>query len=90
MAKQGMKRPDDTKIHPKNAQSPVPILQGKAKSGKKKAPPILAGTMGAEQKVWHEPPIPDAYGAVDNDLAVENLENDMTMADLQDLQRGKS
>ena len=87
MAKQGMKRPDYTKLHPKNAQSPVPILQGKAKSGKEKAPAIVAGTMGAEQKVWHEKPIPAAYRAIDNDLAVDNLANDLTMADLQDLEK---
>ena len=85
MAKQGMKRPDYTSLHPKNEQGPVPILQGKQKSGKKKANPIIAGTMGAEQKVWHEKPIPQIYRGIDNDLAVENLENDMTMADMQDL-----
>lgn len=86
MAKQGMKRPEYTKLHPRNEHGPVPILQGKAKTGKKKADPIIAGTMGAQQKVWHEKPIPKAYRAVDNDLAVENMANDMTMADLQDLQ----
>lgn len=41
--------------------------------------------MGAEQKVWHEKPISDAYRAIDTDLARDNLENDLTMADLQDL-----
>ena len=86
MAKQGMKRPDYTKLHPKNTHGPVPILQGKAKSGKEKAKPIVADTMGAEQKVWHEKPIPKAYRSLDNDLAVDNLENDIAMADLQDLQ----
>lgn len=30
-------------------------------------------------------PIPDAYPAIDNDLARDNLENDLTAADLQDL-----
>lgn len=85
MAKQGMKRLDDTKLHPKNSDGPVPILQGKVKSGKKKANPIVAETMGAKQKVWHERSLPKAYPALDNDLAVENLANDLTMADLQDL-----
>jgi len=84
MAKQGMKRPEYTK-HPKNAASPVPQIQGKAKTSKEKAKPIVAGTMGAEQKVWHEKPIPQAYRAIDNDLAVDNLTQDLTMADLQDL-----
>ena len=85
MAKQGMARPDWTKRHPRNEQAPVPQIQGKAKSGKKKANPIIAQTMGAEQKVWHEKPISDAYRAIDTDLARDNLENDLTMADLQDL-----
>ncbi len=85
MAKQGMKRPDVTKLHPKNTDGPVPILQGKVKSGKKKADPVIAETMGAQQKVWHEKPISNVYPALDNDLARDNLENDLTMADLQDL-----
>jgi len=37
MAKKGMKRPEITSGHPKNDVSPVPQLQGKAKSAKKKA-----------------------------------------------------
>ena len=86
MAKKGMARPDWTRLHPKNEQSPVPQIQGKARSGKKKANPIIAETMGAEQKVWHEKPISKAYRAIDNDLAKDNIENDLTMADLQDLQ----
>ena len=85
MAKQGMNRPERTRTAPKNEMPPVPEIQGKAKSGKKKANPIIAETMGAEQKVWHEKPTSKAYRALDNDLATDNLENDMTMADLQDL-----
>ncbi|MBQ7802043.1 MAG: hypothetical protein IJ375_06950 [Oscillospiraceae bacterium] len=85
MAKQGMKRPDYTKLSPRNTEGPVPALQGKAKSGKKKANPIIAGTMGAEQKVWHEKPISSAYREIDTDLARDNLENDIPYADLQDL-----
>jgi len=42
MAKQGMKRPDnDRNEPPKNAIGPVTEIQGKAKSGKEKAKPIL-------------------------------------------------
>ena len=52
---------------------------------KKKADASLAETMGAEQKIWHEKPISKAYRALDNDLATDNLENDIPMADLQDL-----
>lgn len=85
MAKQGMARPDWTKTHPKNEVSPVPQIQGKAKSGKEKAKPIIAGTEGASQKVFHQRPISKAYREIDTDLARDNLENDIPLADLQDL-----
>ena len=84
MAKKGMARPDRIKRHPKN-EAFVPGIQGKAKHGKANARPIIAGTMGAELKVWHEPPITNAHGPLDNDLARDNLENDLPYAELQDL-----
>ena len=84
MAKKGMARPDWTILHPKN-KAFVPQIQGKAKTGKKKANPIIAETMGAQQKVWHEKTITNAHGPLDNDLALDNLENDIPYADLQDL-----
>lgn len=84
MAKKGMARPDWTKLHPKN-ETFVPQLQGKAKSGKEKARPIIAETGGASLKVWHEKPISNAHGIIDNDLARDNLENNIPFADLQDL-----
>ena len=74
MAKQGMARPDWTHTHPKNTASPVPAIQGKAKSGKPPANPIVAGTVGAHQKVWHEKPISKANREIDYDLARDNLE----------------
>ena len=83
MAKQGMKHPDLTE-KPKN-EPVVAQIQGKAKSGKEKANPIVAGTFGANQKVWHGTPIPKTYGMFDNDLARENLEQDIPFADLQDI-----
>ena len=84
MAKKGMARPDWTKLHPKN-EGFVPSIQGKAKSGKKKANPIIAETVGAELKVWNEPSLTNAHGPLDNDLALDNLENNIPFADLQDL-----
>ena len=84
MAKKGMKHPDVTR-RAKNDASPVPQIQGKAKSGKEKANPIIAGTSGATQKVWHEKPSSNAHGIIDTDLAMDNLENDLPFADLQDL-----
>lgn len=85
MAKKGMARPDWTQTHPRNEVSSVPQIQGKAKSGKKKANPIIAGTSGTSLKVWHERPISNAHGIIDNDLARDNLENNIPYADLQDL-----
>lgn len=93
MAKQGMKHYDKDHSH-KNVQT-VPIIQGKAKSGKVQARPIIAGTHSPSQKVYHttpysnkrqeEKPIADVYKVIDNDLARDNLENDITAADLQDM-----
>ncbi len=81
MAKQGMKRIDRTHTKPKNDAPPVPGIQGKAKSGKEKANPIIAGTKAPSQKVYHKA----SYSVIDNDLARDNLENDLSKADLQDL-----
>lgn len=91
MAKQKMKHyyTRDTK----SAAPPVPEISGKAKSGKVRARPIIAGVQSGVYKVYHARPhanpdnIPAVFSAIDNDLAVENLENDfdMTAADRQDL-----
>ena len=35
--------------------------------------------------ITQEKPISDAYAVIDNDLARDNVENDLTAADLQDL-----
>ena len=85
MAKKGMKRFERQHVHERNEAAPVPQLQGKQKTGKAKANPIIAGTSGPELKVWHEKPISNAHGPIDNDLARDNLENDIPYADLQDL-----
>lgn len=91
MAKQGMKRIDRTHVKPRNNEPAVPEIQGKAKSGKEKANPIIAGTKAPSQKVYHtvphskERPISSVYSAIDTDLARDNLENDISKADLQDL-----
>ncbi len=68
----------------------VPEIQGKAKFGNEKANPIIPDTDPV--KVYHIPPhgkkereIPDVYPEIDTDLARDNLENDLTAADLQDL-----
>ena len=91
MAKQGMNRLDRTHTKPKNEVPPVPEIQGKAKHGKVHANPIIAGTDAPAQKVYHtkphsgDKPISKAYPVIDTDLARDNIENDLSVADLQDL-----
>lgn len=92
MSKQGMNRPEWTHTQSRNDTAPVPEIQGKAKHGKAHVNPIIAGTKPPSQKVYHsapfspkEKPISQVYPAIDNDLARDNLENDITAADLQDL-----
>ena len=80
MAKQGMARMERTHVKPRNEVSPVPQIQGKARAGHEKARPIVAATNGASQR-----PLSNAYREIDNDLARDNLENDLPDADLQDL-----
>ena len=88
MAKKGMKHyyTHDNK----SKVPPVPEIQGKAKRGKTKTNPLIAGIGGM---VYHSTPhsedkIPAVFPAIDNDLAVENLTDhfDTTAADRQDLQ----
>lgn len=91
MAKKGMSRIDRTHTKPRNTEPPVPEIQGKAKSGKEHANPIVAGTQGPTQKVYHstphktEKPISSVYKAIDTDIARDNLENDISKADLEDM-----
>lgn len=91
MAKQGMKRMEITHTQPRNEQAAVPEIQGKAKHGNVKANPIIAGTKAPSLKVYHtapfeqEKPISPIYSTIDNDLARDNLENDVTAADLEEL-----
>ena len=90
MAKKGMKRIDRTHTKPRNDVAPVPGIQGKAKSSKEKASPIIVGTEAPSQKVFHSTPhtaakqISSAYSQLDTDLARDNAENDIPYADLQD------
>lgn len=98
MSKQGMKRPEQTHNKKYNIAQSVPEIQGKAKHGKAHVNPIIAGTSSPSLKVYHsrpislqdiksenEKPIPSVYPVIDNDLARDNIENDITAADLQDL-----
>ena len=83
MAKKGMKRANVTHTQPRNQQSAVPQIQGKAKTGKEKANPIIAGTKAPELKVYHTTPfsskkketpiLSEIYPAIDTDLARDNI-----------------
>lgn len=84
MAKKGMKRANATHTKPRNSAAAVPEIQGKAKHGNAQANPIIAGTHAPGLKVFHTKSFPDAYSGFDSDLARDNLENDLTSADLQD------
>lgn len=91
MAKQGMRRLERTHTQPRNTAAAVPEIQGKAKHGKAHVNPVIAGTEAPAQKVYHTTPFSqkkrnhDVYAVIDNDLARDNVENDLTAADLQDL-----
>lgn len=86
-----MKRTERTHDKSKNKLPPVPEIQGKAKHGKAHANPIIPGTEPPAQKVYHtshvngERPISSVYPVIDNDAARDNIENDLSAADLQDL-----
>ena len=92
MPKQGMRRYklDDENNH-HNKTELVAEIQGKAKHGKDRANPIIAGTQAPSLKVYHttpfkqEKPISKVYSEIDTDLARDILENDIPDADLQDL-----
>ena len=101
MAKQGMSRPETTHTKPRNDVSPVAEIQGKAKHGKVRANPIIAGTKAPSQKVYHAKPYsmqnkdsldkqaekryPTFMPRLITILTRDNIENDIPAADLQDL-----
>ena len=86
-----MKRPGQAHEGPKNDVPPVPEIEGKAKHGKKRANPVISGTKAPSLKVYHnapcsgERPISPVYPVIDTDVARDNIENDLSAADLQDL-----
>lgn len=60
-------------------------IKNRRKPGTDKTQTLTTGTAVPEQKTRIDRPISDVYPAIDNDLARDNLENDLTEADLQDL-----
>lgn len=86
MIRQCMTQPDCAHIKSPNEMPSVPEMQNKAKSSKEDAVPIISGISAPSQKVFRtERPVSKAYKMLDNDLARDNVENDLPDADLQDL-----
>ena len=56
-----------------------------ANKGEKHAEKNVYSVKPYERDPRKEKPISDAYSVIDNDLARDNLENDIPDADLQDL-----
>lgn len=90
MSKKGMKRPQRTHTKEKNIMPTVPEIQGAVNSLNEKTVSNISGTQAPSQKIFRsetfmeEKPISEAYPTIDNDLGRDNIENDITVADLQD------
>ena len=90
MAKKGMKRPQRTHTKERNVVPPVPEIKGAVNSLNEKTIPNISGTQAPTQKVFREDffkeekSISKAYPEIDADLGRDNIENDITAADLQD------
>ena len=90
MAKKGMKRPQRTHTKERNVVPPVPEIQGAVNSLNEKTIPNISGTQAPSQKIFRsasfkeEKPISKAYPEIDTDLGRDNIENDISAADLQD------
>ena len=87
MAKKGMKRPERTHTQPRNQQEPVSEIEGMVKHTKEKTVPNDNGMAASGQMAFHRGrPIPsNVYPVIDTDLARDNVENDIPVADLSEL-----
>ena len=85
-----MARPQRTHTKKRNIVPPVPEIQGAVNSLNEKTIPNISGTQAPTQKIFRETtskeekPISKAYPTIDSDLGRDNIENDITAADLQD------
>lgn len=80
-------RPGRKPDRPQNDLSPVPEIRYETKHGKVDAQTITAGkTAPRRDDRAKGKPVSDVYPAIDTDLARDNVENDLTAADKQDLQ----
>ena len=86
-----MKRPEVTHEKKRNELPPVPEIQGKAKHGHVAANPVVSNTVAPSLKVYHTRPGAKgkaayaSFSVFDTDAATDNLTNDLSAADLQDL-----
>lgn len=77
MAKQGMKRSEETHTQPRNQAPPVPEIQGKAKHGKAHVNSIIAGTKAPTLKVYHSTPF-SLKNSKDSDSLSEGKEKSIS------------
>ena len=90
MSKKGMNRPQWTHTKERNVVPPVPEIKGAVNSLNEKTITNISGTQVPTQKIFRETtfkeekPISEAYPTIDTDLGRDNIENDITAADLQD------
>lgn len=91
MAKRGMERFGQTDTHSEKAMDKFSQKQRKSEHSNIYANPIISDALFTTQKVYYavpfkkEKPVSEFYPAIDNDLARDNIENDLTAADIQDL-----
>ena len=90
MAKKGMARPQRTHTKKRNVVPPVPEIKGAVNSLNEKTITNISGTQAPTQKIFRseafmeEKPISKVYPEINTDLGRDNIENDITAADLQD------
>lgn len=95
MSEQSIRRieEDEPEKKKKRKEPLVPEIIGEDRSNRQTVAPIVAGASQEEITAYQtvpykddamEQPISSAYPAIDTDLGVDNLQNDIPEADLQD------
>ena len=86
MAKNDQKRPDRKHTQQPNDAPREPEIQYETKHSRIDANTITSGDITPHRNGRDtDGPVPDVYPAIDTDLGRDNLENDLTAADKQDL-----
>lgn len=86
MAKNDQKRPDRKHTQQPNDAPREPEIQYETKHSRIDANTITSGYAAPHRNGNNtDEPVSDVYPAIDTDLGRDNLENDLTAADKQDL-----